>query len=304
MRPPLVLLAVCAISACLLSPSPAAAWTVAEFRLPGSNGYTTYFKFSGRDASVGAIDVPSPLVLVSATYLSKGTFERYRIRARFGSRGRVAVEFRSSGRAKRRLPPRRCHGAPHVLQHGVFVGAVKFHGEGGYTSVDATRAPGAVAILPHWQCRSHKGRSAASRSLVPPVHIPLGLDPEAERFTALEAESDNGRTSFSASGSRPAGRPGETIFTAARLELRPGLSIIRSAFAHGTDETFSFDEALTTASAAPPPPFEGSAAFARNSDGGDTWLGPLTVDFPGAVDVPLAGKSFHARLFRHQGLSE
>lgn len=287
MRSRLAMLALCAISA-YLPPSVAAARPVAEFHVEGSNGYTAFFEFSRREASVSAIDVPSPLVLVSAAYISKGRFEGDRIRARFGSRGRVTVEFKPVGKARYRRPPDRCEGEPRVTQPGVFVGTIRFRGEGGYTNVDRTRARGEVRTPSRWECSRGKGARKA------------GLDPEAERFTVLEAGGEYGVASFHVAASRPRGRSGETMFTASRLEGRPtSMIVIRRAFAHGEDASFSFDEALSTATAAPPPPFEGSAAFTRNADGrGGSWLGSLTVDLPGADDVPLAGEDFGARLFR------
>ncbi len=307
MRSRLAMLASCAILACLaaLPATAAAARTTAEFDVRGSNGYIAFFSFSGDGASVHAIQASDPLVFLSAIYISEGHFASDRIRARFGSRGRVAVEFRPLGEAKRRLPPQRCEGRPRVKQVGLFVGTIRFTGEGGYTKVDATRVIGAMRTTPRWKCKREKGsrrtRSSTQRRL------PFGLDPETERFTVLDAESDDGRVSFDVIATRPRGRSGETIFGAGRLERRPSLTILRSASAHGTDETFSFDEALTAASAAPPSPFSGTADFIRDAGGkvcvrfpcgASSWLGPLSVDFPGADDVPLASPDFQARLFR------
>jgi len=308
MRSRLAMLASCAILACLAASLPAMATatrTTAEFDLEGSNGYTAYFDFSGRSASVDAIRTPSLDVLLSATYIAKGRLADDRFRARFGNRGRVAVEFKPIGEAKRRLPPRRCQGEPRVTQAGVFVGTIKFTGEGGFTSVDATRAKGKTQALPRWKCKRGRGsRGAASASQ---GRIPFGLDPEAERFTVLAAVSQDDLTSFTARAVRLRGRLGSTTFLATRLELRPSLRIVRFAFDDGTDETFSFDETLSTASVAPPSPFAGTADFVRDASGKvcvrypcdrSSWLGPLSVDFPGADGVPLAGEDFHPRLFR------
>lgn len=311
MRSRLAMLAFCAISANLAAsslPAPAAAErTTAEFHLAGSNGYAAYFDFSGGMASVDAIRLPNLHVLLSATYITKGHLEGDRIRARFGSRGRVALEFRPSGEVKRRLPPRRCEGEPRVTRLGVFVGTIGFNGESGYTSVDATRVRGKMRTAPRWKCDRGKGsRKAGSSS---PRNLGrLGLDPEAERFTVLDAESDDGSTSFSARAVRLGGRSGSTSFIATRFERRPSLRILRFAFADGEDETFTFDKALATASAAPSMPFAGTADFVRDADGTvcygypscerSSWLGPLSVDFPGAAGAPLAGEGFHARLYR------
>jgi hypothetical protein len=288
MRSRLAMLVFCAIFACLPA-SAASARRTAEFHLQGSNGYAMSFSFSGPEASIAAVGVPSPLVVVSAAYITQKRFDGDRIRARFGSRGRVAIEFRPSGKATYRRPPRGCEGEPRVTQPGVFVGTIRFRGEGGYTSIDRSRARGEVRTPARWECRRHKRAHEA------------GLDPEAERFTILDAGAGGyPLTSFSATASRPKGRSGETMFLASRLEGRPtSMTVIRRVFAHGEDESFSFDEALSTASVAPPLPFEGSGAFTRDPNGGGgSLVGSLTVDFPGAADVPLAGEDSQARLFR------
>jgi hypothetical protein len=309
------MLALCAISVGLLASLPATAAakrTVAEFKVGGSNGYTAYFQLAGNTASVDAIRTPSLRVLLSATYISNGRLEGDRIRARFGSRGRIAVEFRPSGEVRRRRPPRRCKGEPRVTRLGIFVGTIRFAGEGGYTSVDADRAKGKVRTAPRWRCGRRQG--SPSRRAAYPVagasiakRAPFGLDPEAERFTVLAAESDDDGTAFTARAVRLQGRPGSTSFIATRLESRPSLRIVRFAFTDGTDDTFSFDEVLSTASATPPSPFAGSANFVRDAGGKvcvrypcdrSSWLGSLSVDFPGADDVPLAGEGFRALLFR------
>jgi hypothetical protein len=288
MRSRLAMLAFCAISACL-SASAASARRTAEFHLQGSDGYAISFSFSGPEASIAAVGVPSPLVVVSAAYVTQKRFDGDRIRARFGSRGRVAVEFKPSGKATYRWPPQRCEGKPKVTQPGVFVGTIRFRGEGGYTSIDRSRARGEVRTPARWECRRGKRAHGA------------GLDPEAERFTILDASAGGyPLASFSTTASRPQGRSGETMFLASRLEGRPtSMVVIRRVFAHGEDESFSFDDALSTATAAPPLPFEGSGTFTVGPGGDDgSWLGSLTVDFPGAEDVPLAGEGFGARLFR------
>lgn len=316
MRSRLALFAFCAMSACLSASlaSAAAAKTEVEFDVSATNGYSASFDFSGRTASVETWRIPSPDVLLTVTYLSRSRIEGNRVRARFGSRGRVAVEFRKSGKVERRWPPRRCEGEPRVTRPGVFVGTIRFNGEGGYTSLDAIRAEGNVRVLPRWRCKKRNERSLEihplrSRLASPSAfdRVPLGLDPEAERFTVLDAEADDRSTSFTVRATRLRGRPGSTVFLARRSESRPSLYIIRFAAARGSDETFRFDEALSTASAAPPaPPFAGTADFIRDSGkvcvrypcDRSSWLGPLSVDFPGADDVPLAGEGFRARLFR------
>ncbi|HEX6602047.1 MAG TPA: hypothetical protein VF030_05345, partial [Solirubrobacterales bacterium] len=56
------------------------------------------------------------------------------------------------------------------------------------------------------------------------------------------------------------------------------------------------NEALTSASLTPPPPFHGTARYQAFPDGSNTWSGNLSVNFPGAPRFPLTGPSFETLL--------
>lgn len=271
----------------LAAPSAEASRTVAMFSLPGSNGYSVDFGVtSGGRAVASAFRIDSSDTFFGATYETTGRVFGDRIRVRFGNLGRVTTFFHPSGRVKRRNPPRRCEGEPRLTSFGTFVGTVGFSGERGYTAAEASRARGRLLTLPRWRCKRGRAR------------VPLGLNPTAEQKIELEATAARTRSSFSVSATRPPEERGSTFFTASRIERRGGLLISRFAFTGGPERTFVVDDALGTATAEPPPPFSGSAAFVRNPDGSTSWSGSLAVDLPGAEDVPLADSTFTARLYR------
>ena len=65
------------------------------------------------------------------------------IRATFGDLGTIAMRFRPSGAVTYSKPQKGCVGADrYTIHHGVFVGSLRFRGEGGYVSVKAHRVAG------------------------------------------------------------------------------------------------------------------------------------------------------------------
>ena len=74
------------------------------------------------------------------------------------------------------------------------------------------------------------------------------------------------------------------------------MKISRAVGAIGPPADFLFDNALSTATVAPSPPFTGSASFQRNPDGTASWTGDLATTFLGLGEVGLAGPAFKASL--------
>lgn len=272
--------------------------TTAEFELAGSDGFSLVFEISRRTAAVTALRFQSLTALSAASYETRGSLAGDRARARFGSRGRVSVEFKPSGKVTRRNPPRRCEGRPRVTRFGAFVGTIRFAGEQGYTSVTASRASGSVLSASPWRCK--RGRGLRAEPSIAPGSVRLGPNPGGESRTVLDADAGSGNdsTSFSVLATRPPGQSGTTSFIATRVERRPSMRVTRFAFVDGKDPSFSFDEALSAATATPPSPFGGTASFLHEPGGPATWTGSLSVDFPGAEAVALAGEDFSARLYR------
>jgi hypothetical protein len=90
-----------------------------------------------------------------------------------------------------------------------------------------------------------------------------------------------------------------TLLTASTKERVGRIRVYRRALrvTKQDEGEFSFDTALTSAHVAPGgEPFVGSAEYR----GPDSWMGSLTVSFPGEESVPLAGPEYQATLKHHR----
>jgi hypothetical protein len=276
--------------ACLLSVAPASAVTVeveetwirgsTSFSLGASNGYTVSVERRGRQVTLTALRLGG--FLAAASYTVPGSASPDRIEARFGNKlGRVSVRFKAK-QVKKIGPRKGCTGKPAMDRSGVFVGTITFRGEGGYTTVDARRAQGRVIDTLVERCEfPHTRRSArASASPLGPPAVGASL---------------GDRRGFGASISRRAGKR-SVFYEAISRERRGRMRIFRGVFAKGREDSFTYVGDLSAATVKPPAPFEGEAAFLRERRGKGSWLGPLSVSFPGRDDVPMAGSRFVAQL--------
>lgn len=223
-----------------------------------------------------------------ATYSVRGLSSTQRLRGRIGNLGRIAVRFEPTGRVDRIEPPRGCEGRDAVVTHGVFVGTIRFRGEGGYTRVDAHRAKGRVTTSPSWRCGS-----------VPSI---ADLEKRPVEFSVLAASAPHQRVFFAATKTE------EDLdlasFRGGTIESRGALRIERQALADEREGTFDFEPGLGAASVEPPAPFRGTASFVREPDGLTSWSGPLSVVLPGAGVVQLTGPTFSADLAQPKTLGE
>lgn len=232
----------------------------------------------------------------SNSYVAPGTAAGGEIEADFGRFGRVAVSFEPHGKPQPTPPFPGCSGKPMITRPGVFRGKIRFRGEGGFTSVDADGAHGTITTSPPWHCTGKK-----------PESPPKGgggeageEDPDLGAFLFARC----GEALFFAGGGRSSSKPAPvfpddrafTLFGASAEERVGPVTIERGIFAAGSGGAFSFDDALTTATVRPPPPFHGKAVYSLDAAGKPRWTGGLTASFIGR-DVAMAGPDFGVRLF-------
>ncbi len=213
-----------------------------------------------------------------SAYLTKGVARPERLQAVFGKFGKVSMRFR---RSPDREPSKSCSfGRELIRQHGLFVGSLRFRGEGGYVSVRIHRAKGTILRVGK-RCRVRRHRhfdfSELEFLFAKPEAAMLALSRDGVDSTALLAIAAKKKSTF----------------VAVHEESRGKLAIVRLALVH-KQGTLKFDEALTTGRLVPPAPFHGTGRYHALPDGTETWTGNLNVNFPGAPHFPLTGPSFEA----------
>jgi hypothetical protein len=211
------------------------------------------------------------------TYAAPATVTEKSIDADLGSLGKIEVTRVPTGRMRTVRTGCEPVGKERV---GVdrFEGTIEFHGEEGFTELDADSAPGDSASL----CGDDESGSAGK-----------GLP--GARLAAEKEHLENFRVDFQAVENRPGAR---TSVSAEIEEQRGPIEIHRSVGRWAPAATLRWDHHLRHATVEPPAPFSGHASFADGHGvrGIGHWAGNLSVDFPGHAGVPLSGSGFHASL--------
>ena len=117
-----------------------------SFQLGAGDGYR--ITVGGYDATA-AVTVakpdPSHGRYAWSTYVARGKVSPTAIHAGFGALGRVDMRFHQSGPVTYGRRHHHCVGADrYKIRRGVFVGSVRFRGEGGYVSAKVHRVKGKV----------------------------------------------------------------------------------------------------------------------------------------------------------------
>lgn len=223
---------------------------------------------------------------VATAYVTHGVVTPTRIEGSFGRFGSVAVRFHPSGRTSIQAL-RHCRGKRgYVTRYGAFVGNVRFTGEDKYVAVRAHRARGRVRGPRHVRCRG--GRT------VRPV----------SRLRASGSRGSGGRATLFAEHRTATAGTEVLAFQAGRITLLLALAeeslgrmaILRYALEIASGPVLDHDDALTSATLAPPRPFHGKGIYEAAPDGTRTWSGSLSVAFPGSPRLSLTGSEFAAKL--------
>ncbi|HEU5064061.1 MAG TPA: hypothetical protein VFT79_13060 [Solirubrobacterales bacterium] len=245
------------------------------FQLPASNGYT-----------FDVIAVPprgdrsaSLLIFVSkkgkgVRYVAPATVTEASIQADLGELGEISVSFHRTNQATS-VP---CGKEAIRFDSGRYEGKIDFHGEEGYTSVEATSVPASIDYFLSGLC----GESVFE------VEVPRRL-----RGAELYVRNPGLGPELSVRKRRPGAA---ALITAWMSEYTNGISIQRFTSLRVPGGAFTYDRRLRTATVRPPAPFAGSARFARSKKAGQRWSGDLTVDMPGKAGVPLTGPALRAKL--------
>jgi hypothetical protein len=261
------------------------------FELRGSNGYRIQVLTVGRQfALLGASKGQ-----VAASYAVRGKFSANRIKARFGSLGRISVRFVPSSPPRDKGSQSQCGGPIDLIgAKGTFRGTIKFRGEQGYTKVDSGSARGVVLGIGQEAC--------SARFAAPSAAFPLtGL---TTHLTAI-AKKAGKVFSLDAFGF---GNDDQISLSASLQERRPRMDIFRVASTVvGGENAFvstGVDKHPATATLKPPKPFSGTGVFQESQplQGSQplsvSWRGSIAAWLPGAGRVRMAGPKFASSLCR------
>lgn len=244
----------------------------------------------GRPSSFQAslFEVPIGTRQAFTIYVARGTVTPHRIAASFGKFGEVDMRFKPIGSPVESRARRRCQGVNHfTIQRGVFVGTVRFAGEGDYVNARSHRVRGRVRTPVSLNCAPPRVHSQDG-SLQRAVHqIDFGF------HRSLSASSRHGVNSTELFSFHVR----KTQLTAAITEASMGsLAEIHFGLVVSDPKVLTVDDALTSATLTPPAPFHGKGTYSAAPDGTKTWTGTLTVAFPGAPHWSLTGEQFEVRV--------
>lgn len=218
----------------------------------------------------------------ATTYLARASLRGDKVRASFGHLGEISMRFVPAALA----PSAKCErGRRWLIRHGLFVGSLRFGGEGGYLGVRVRRVKGMSIADSGLRCEAASGsprdrsRGGRRRKLtLLGAGFRAGLD--AVYFHAFK--TGTGRAVYSVIDEAGGGR----------------VAVFRHAYARSSPHTFATDDALSFASVSPSFPFSGTGLIRRRSDGSRSWSGSLTVSFPGDPRLQLTGPQFRTQLTR------
>jgi hypothetical protein len=246
------------------------------FKLKASNGYSVFV------AGVPAHKSFPPSIAMFVTrkqsgafYVTPATVTETSMQADLGALGKIEVTFHPLGQPE--TARSECGGKSVTFDSGFYEGTISFHGEGGYTEVEAVGARGSLGFLLDVICPGISGSRGGSL-------------PGAE----LDAYADGTRRGphLTVVKNRPAA---PVRLEASMEEEGEGVSIYRYVSTIASAKAFEYDGKVQSALVHPPTPFSGVAHF-RRAKPVNRWYGNLRVDFPGRLNARLTGPHDRASL--------
>lgn len=248
------------------------------FKIEATNGYSVFaFGVPAHKGHPSTIAVFVTGKNDGAFYSVPATVTETSIQASLGALGEIAVTFHPSGHA--RTERSECGGKPISFDSGSYEGVIAFHGEEGFTGIEATAAPGDLGLLLDIVCPGISGESGGP--FLPGAELSVGAN-RSKLGPHLRVVKN-----------RPDAR---AHYEAGVSEIHDGVSIGRFASLIAPANTFTYDTKVQTATLRPPTPFSGSAQFHRAAKPSNRWTGNLTVDLPGKAGVQLTGGNLQAKL--------
>ena len=250
------------------------------FELRSSNSYTievTVLHIVGAPAYANIL-VSGQSGFVS--YIAPASATEDSFEADLGALGHIAVTFHATEGS--RLQGSCVKNQSIRVASGYYEGTIDFHGEEGYTNVEASQAKADSSLLLSVICPAGKSESGRGPGL-PGAEVRVrGKNPA--RTPSLTVVENDPRAPVQ--------------LEAHTYEQRHEIAIKRTIRMKAPRTSFDYDSKLRTATLQPPSPFSGTARFRRIGRRKSRWSGDLTVDLPGQSGVRLTGRHLRESLFR------
>jgi hypothetical protein len=272
---------------------------------PAGGGFDLSFQFTAGDGykiTVAGYDATAAVTAAKpdpahgryawSSYVARGKVSPTSIHVSFGALGHADMRFHQSGPITYGKRHHHCLGADrYTIRPGVFVGTVRFRGEGGYVSAKVHRVKGKVVTPRSLACFDSLFEEFEEFEEGGGGH---GAK-EKPKVTRLRSFLRSGLTAIYFVASE---RGGKAHFTAEMEQTIGSLGVFRGVSTHASPSTFASDNALSTAGITPPRPFSGSGTLERGPTGKKSLAGSLAVSFLGAPNVPLTDPRFKTQLTR------
>ncbi len=251
---------------------------IAIFKVRASHGYEVRVFASRSPDGTGLIAVYASNARSAAIYRFPATVTAKTVQADLGSLGRVSVKAVPADRKPAVL--RSCDGKERRKITAVrYEGTIDFHGEEGFTDVEATGGPFDYRTFQEFACAQEGGRPAGKS--LPGARLDVHRLPESNELMLAATQL----------------RPGAATEVWVQVDEGPeGFETTRATGVRAGPDALRFDPQLRTATLSPPAPFAGHATYHRGAPPARRWTGNLTVDLPGDSDYPLTGPGLRVTL--------
>ncbi|MBS1863185.1 MAG: hypothetical protein JSS68_15915 [Actinobacteria bacterium] len=242
------------------------------FAVPATNGWTAEaFGSMNPKTEKGVIGFDFTRRGASVLYVTaRVSFTETTVTADFGALGEIEVHSVPTGGTT--TEESTCGGAPVAFPSGRWEGTIRFHGEEGFTAVDAVGGDARIGFLLDILCAEEVDEGIGGRSPGALLSVQRHHGTERLELTARKNK-----------------REGPSRVSVDLSEKRGGIFIDRSVKAEGGSSTFDFEIPPGRAKITPPKPFSGSLDFTRTVGSKPSVTGNLMVNFPGRANVPVLG---------------
>jgi len=254
-------------------PEPMTTALIPSFKVEATNGFTGFmFAVIRPTTGKGAMVLTLSRGGESAAYQVPARLTGSELEASFGKLGEIAVTAVPSGHPTTTTSECGGRGKSEPIETGRWDGTIRFRGEEGFASIDATSANEDPAPFMDLVC----GESESSEGIG--GHAPGALLTVKRRVGEERLELTVRKNK----------RVGPTTVEAQLSERKESMAIDRRIQRFVGSSAFDFQIPPGAATVDPPAPFSGALDFTRHG-GPPSLSGNLTVDFPGRAHVPVLG---------------